>query len=132
MIDTATICAIATPPGNGAISVLRLSGKRSYEIAAKIMRFPSGEKKLGQLPANSIHLVNIVSGEEIIDEVLISLFRAPNSYTGEDLIEISCHGALYIQQKILELLVDAGARLAEPGEFTMRAFLNGKMDLSQA
>jgi len=132
MIDDATICAIATPPGNGAISILRISGKDTYKIAASMVNFPSGEKRLEELPANSIHYVSIVSGEEIIDEVLISLFRAPHSYTGEDLIEISCHGALYIQQKILELLVKAGARLAEPGEFTMRAFLNGKMDLSQA
>lgn len=132
MIDDATICAIATPPGNGAISILRLSGRDSYEIAAKLVRFPSGKKKVNKLPANSIHYASIVSGEEIIDEVLVSLFRAPHSYTGEDLIEISCHGALYIQQKILELLVNAGARLAEPGEFTMRAFLNAKLDLSQA
>lgn len=132
MKDDATICAIATPPGYGAISILRLSGRQAYDIAASLVRFPSGKKKLQELPASSIHLVNIVSGEELIDEVLISLFRAPHSYTGEDLIEISCHGALYIQQKILELLVSAGARLAEPGEFTLRAFLNGKMDLSQA
>lgn len=132
MIDDATICAIATPPGNGAISILRLSGRDSYEIAAKLVRFPSGGKKVNKLPANSIHYASIVSGEEIIDEVLVSLFRAPHSYTGEDLIEISCHGAHYIQQKILELLVNTGARLAEPGEFTMRAFLNAKLDLSQA
>ncbi len=132
MIDDATICAIATPPGNGAISILRLSGRDSYAIVGKLVRFPSGEKNVDKLPANSIHYASIISGEEIIDEVLLSLFRAPHSYTGEDLIEISCHGALYIQQKILELLVNAGARLAEPGEFTMRAFLNGKMDLSQA
>jgi tRNA modification GTPase len=132
MIDNATICAIATPPGNGAISILRLSGKDSFKIAAQLVNFPSGGKKLEQLPANSIHYANIIAGEVIIDEVLVSLFREPHSYTGEDLIEISCHGAIYIQQKILELLVGAGARLAEPGEFTLRAFLNGKMDLSQA
>jgi len=132
MIDAATICAIATPPGNGAISILRLSGESTFNIAAKILRFPSGEKKLSELPANSIHFASVVSGEETIDEVLVSLFRSPHSYTGEDLIEISCHGALYIQQRILELLVGAGARLADPGEFTLRAFLNGKMDLSQA
>jgi tRNA modification GTPase len=132
MTDDATICAIATPPGSGAISILRLSGKKAYDIASRIVSFPSGRKKLSDLPANSIHYARIVSGEEIIDEVLVSLFRAPHSYTGEDLVEISCHGAIYIQQKILELLVTAGARLAEPGEFTLRAFLNGKMDLSQA
>jgi tRNA modification GTPase len=132
MIDDATICAIATPRGNGAISILRLSGRDAYEIAARLVHFPSRAKDLKELPANTIHYASIVSGEEIIDEVLISLFRAPHSYTGEDLIEISCHGAIYIQQKILELLVKAGARLAGPGEFTMRSFLNGKMDLSQA
>ncbi len=132
MTDDATICAIATPPGNGAISILRLSGRDAFQIAEGLVSFPSGEKDLDELPANSVHFARILSGEEIIDEVLISIFRAPHSYTGEDLIEISCHGAVYIQQKILELLVDAGARLADPGEFTMRAFLNGKMDLSQA
>jgi tRNA modification GTPase len=132
MTDDATICAIATPRGNGAIAILRLSGPDSYKIAEKIVKFPSGGKKMQELPANTIHYASIVSGEEVIDEVLISLFRAPHSYTGEDLIEISCHGASYIQQKILELLVNNGARLAGPGEFTQRAFLNGKMDLSQA
>lgn len=132
MKDETTICAIATPPGNGAISIIRLSGPDTYKIASSLVDFPSGKKKIDALAPNSIHLANIISGEQVIDEVLLSLFRAPNSYTGEDLIEISCHGAVYIQQKILELLVEAGARLAEPGEFTLRAFLNGKMDLSQA
>jgi tRNA modification GTPase len=117
MIDDATICAIATPRGNGAISILRLSGRDAYEIAARLVHFPSRAKDLKELPANTIHYASIVSGEEIIDEVLISLFRAPHSYTGEDLIEISCHGAIYIQQKILELLVKAGARLAGPGKW---------------
>ncbi len=132
MIDDATICAIATPHGNGAISILRISGRDAYEIASRLIRFPSGSKKLKELPPNTIHYATVCSGKEVVDEVLVSLFRAPHSYTGEDLVEISCHGATYIQQKILELLVNAGARLAEPGEFTLRAFLNGKMDLSQA
>jgi tRNA modification GTPase len=132
MIDEATICAIATPRGNGAISILRLSGRESWEVAGKLLHFQSPGKKLPDLEANTIHLATVRDGKKVIDEVLVSLFRAPHSYTGEDMIEISCHGATYIQQKILELLVTSGARLAGPGEFTLRAFLNGKMDLSQA
>ncbi len=132
MPDDSTICAIATPAGNGAISVIRLSGTKACEIASGIVRFKSAEKSMGQLPAHTLHHAYIMDGNDVIDEVIISLFKAPRSYTGEDLIEISCHGAVYIQQKILELLVGAGARPAGPGEFTLRAFLNGKMDLSQA
>jgi len=127
-----TICAIATPPGSGAISVIRLSGKDSYTICEKIVVFQDKQTKLLSLEPSTIHYVSIASEGVLIDEVLISLFKAPRSYTGEDVIEISCHGAVYIQQKILELLLQYGARLARPGEFTQRAFLNGKMDLSQA
>ena len=132
MLDDSTICAIATPGGHGAISIVRLSGKESYKIAGKLVRFKSGDKSLDNQTANTIHYAYIMDGKEIVDDVLISLFKAPRSYTGEDLIEISCHGAIYIQQKIIEMLVNTGARVAEPGEFTLRAFLNGKMDLSQA
>ncbi|MCK4852935.1 MAG: tRNA uridine-5-carboxymethylaminomethyl(34) synthesis GTPase MnmE [Bacteroidales bacterium] len=133
MIDDSTICAIATPPGNGAIAIVRLSGTDTYKIAGKLISFQSGQKDIASLPPNTIHLASISSKEdELIDDVMVSLFRAPHSYTGEDLIELSCHGAHYIQQKILELMVTSGARLAEPGEFTLRAFLNNKMDLSQA
>jgi tRNA modification GTPase len=132
MKEDSTICAIASPPGPGAISIIRLDGKESYEIAEKLIQFKSGKKLIIDLPANTIHYAGILDNDEIIDNVLVSLFRKPHSYTGNDLIEISCHGALYIQQKILELLVNAGARIAKPGEFTLRAFLNGKMDLSQA
>jgi len=132
MMDDATICAIASPPGHGAISIVRLSGKDSYRIAGLLLELKSKKKDLAKLPGNTIHYADVKDGKEVVDDVLVSLFRSPHSYTGEDLIEISCHGAVYIQQKILELLVAAGARIAEPGEFTLRAFLNGKMDLSQA
>jgi tRNA modification GTPase len=132
MLDDKTICAVATPAGSGAIAMLRLSGKDTYQIAGKLIRFKSADKDITSLPPNTIHLADITNEEELIDDVMVSLYRAPRSYTGEDMIEISCHGAHYIQQKILEALIKAGARLAEPGEFTLRAFLNGKMDLSQA
>jgi len=133
MHDDSTICAIATPPGSGAISVIRISGRDTFRICQKIIRFKDrSKKKIQDLPANSIHYALVENTNTLIDDVLVSVFVAPRSYTGEDVIEISCHGAHYIQQQILELLVSSGARLAGPGEFTQRAFLNGKMDLSQA
>lgn len=131
MNDQTVICAIATAPGMGAIAVIRLSGKGCIEICDRIFVSPSS-KKLTDARPNTIHFGKIVDKEELIDEVLISVFRAPHSFTGEDSIEISCHGSVYIQQRILQLLISSGARLAAPGEFTQRAFLNGKMDLSQA
>lgn len=134
--DNNTICALATPHGSGAIAVIRLSGPDAIDIAARLFR---GRKPLGEYAANSIAFGNIVDfhlpendPSAVVDEVLVSVFRAPHSYTGEDSVEISCHGSQYIIQRILELLVDAGARGAAPGEFTQRAFLNGKMDLAQA
>jgi tRNA modification GTPase len=123
-----TICAIASPPGQGAISLIRVSGPETFTICGGIIP----NKKVSSLHPNTIHLCKISDKGFIIDEVLISIFKTPHSYTGEDLIEISCHGSTYIQQKIMELLVKEGACLAKPGEFTMRAFLNGKLDLSQA
>lgn len=131
MNDQTVICAITTAPGMGAIAVIRLSGKGCIEICDRIFVSPSS-KKLTDARPNTIHFGKIVDKEELIDEVLISVFRAPHSFTGEDSIEISCHGSVYIQQRILQLLISSGARLAAPGEFTQRAFLNGKMDLSQA
>ena len=131
MNDQTVICAIATAPGIGAIAVIRLSGKGCIEICDRIFVSPSHKKLVDVLP-NTIHFGKIVNKEELIDEVLISVFHAPHSFTGEDSIEISCHGSVYIQQRILQLLISSGARLAAPGEFTQRAFLNGKMDLSQA
>lgn len=132
MLDQSTICAISTSPGAGAIAVIRLSGSEAISIADKIFVSPKEGKTLANQKANTIHFGQIVFNEETIDEVVISLFKAPHSFTGEDSVEIACHGSVYIQQKILEILVESGARLALPGEYTQRAFLNGKMDLSQA
>lgn len=132
MLDQSTICAIATSPGVGAIATIRLSGEKAIEIADKVFQSPIKNKKLNQQIANSLHVGSLYEESEIIDEVVVSIFHAPHSFTGENIIEITCHGALYIQQRILELLIKKGARMARPGEFTQRAFLNGKMDLSQA
>ena len=123
-----TIAAIATPPGIGAIGVLRLSGDQSFEIVQKL--FPS--KNLKDQPAHTLHVGYLKEGKNVLDEVVISLFKKPASYTGEDVIEISCHGSPYVQQQILDALLRNGARLAKAGEFTQRAFLNKKLDLTQA
>jgi len=131
MIEESTICAISTPPGNGAIAIVRLSGRDALPITDKVFS-PRKKIRLAEQEANTIHFGTLSDGSEIIDEVLVSIFKAPHSYTGEDLVEISCHGSEYIQQRILQLLTKNGAKHAGPGEFTMRAFLNGKMDLSQA
>ncbi len=129
MIQNETICAAATPAG-GAITVIRVSGDNAIKIADKIFR---GKAKLSETRPNSIRYGEIVDADgTIVDDVLISVFKSPNSYTGENSIEISCHGAMYITKSIIKLLVDNGCKLAQPGEFTQRAFLNGKMDLSQA
>jgi tRNA modification GTPase len=132
MIDQSTICAISTSTGIGAIAVVRLSGSNAIEIADKIFVSRKADKKLADQLANTLHFGHIKSKEEIIDEVIVALFRAPHSFTGQNVVEISCHGSTFIQQKILEILIENGARPALPGEFTQRAFLNGKMDLSQA
>ena len=121
-----TIAAIATPPGIGAIGVLRLSGDQSFEIVQKL--FPS--KILKGQPANTLHVGFLKEGGNVLDEVVISLFRKPASYTGEDVIEISCHGSPYVQQQVLDALIRNGARLAKAGEFTQRAFLNKKFSAS--
>ena len=123
-----TIVAVATAPGLGAIAVIRISGEKSFEIINRL--FPS--KNLLLQTSHTMHVGLFKEDENAIDEVVISLFKGPKSFTGEDTIEISCHGSPYIQQKILEACVRNGARLARPGEFTQRAFLNGKMDLTQA
>jgi len=132
MIDQTTICAISTSPGIGAIALIRLSGSEAIQIADKVFQSPNKNKILTEQAANTIHFGQIIFKNEVIDEVVIAIFRAPHSFTGEDIVEISCHGSVFIQQKILEVLVENGSRLALPGEFTQRAFLNGKMDLSQA
>ena len=132
MLDQSTICAISTPPGTGGIAVIRLSGLEAISIAEKVYKSPSTGKKLSEQKANTLHFGIVESGNNLVDEVVVGLYKAPHSFTGEDIVEISCHGSVYIQQQILQLLISKGARLAKPGEFTQRAFLNGKMDLSQA
>lgn len=124
-----TICAISTPYGVGGIAVVRVSGEQAIELVDGLFR---GRHCLTDTPAGSVRHGHIVRGEETLDEVVCSVFRAPHSFTGEDVVEIACHGSLYIQQTLLAWLVDAGARTAQPGEFTQRAFLNGRMDLTQA
>jgi tRNA modification GTPase len=125
-----TICAISTPPGKGAIAIVRCSGHEALTISDKIIKLPS-KIRLPDLPANTLHYCSVYDGEQIIDQVVVAIFKSPHSYSGEDIVEISCHGSTYIQKKILELLVGSGARMATAGEFTMRAFLNGKLDLTQ-
>jgi tRNA modification GTPase len=132
MFNDSTICAISTPAGTGGIAVIRLSGSRAITIVDSVFRSPSPGKKLVDRAANTLHFGSIYKENVLLDEVVIGLFRAPHSYTGEDVAEISCHGSHYVQQQILRLMIDSGAELARPGEFTQRAFLNGKMDLSQA
>ncbi len=132
MNERSTIAAIATPRGQGAIAVIRLSGENAFPICDKIFRLAGSDKTLSELPEKTLHYGTIHENGKNIDQVLLSVFRLPRSYTGEDVIEISCHGSVYIQQKILQLLISHGAALAKPGEFTQRAFLSGKMDLSQA
>ncbi|RXR30071.1 tRNA uridine-5-carboxymethylaminomethyl(34) synthesis GTPase MnmE [Flavobacterium piscinae] len=131
MIPTETIVALATPSGAGAIAVIRLSGRAAIAIAANIFVSVSG-KDLTKQKTHTIHLGHIVSEGKTYDQVLVSIFKNPNSYTGEDVVEISCHGSTFIQQQIIQLLLRMGAKMAQPGEFTLRAFLNGKLDLSQA
>ncbi|MBL7970082.1 MAG: tRNA uridine-5-carboxymethylaminomethyl(34) synthesis GTPase MnmE [Prolixibacteraceae bacterium] len=132
MLDQSTICAIATSPGMGAIATIRLSGEKALEIADSVFQSPKTGKKLAAEKPNTLHFGSISDGKELIDEVVVGIFRAPHSFTGEEVVEITCHGSVYIQQRILQLLITRGARMALPGEFTQRAFLNGKMDLSQA
>ena len=126
-----TIVALATPSGAGAIAVIRLSGEDAINIASKIFHSISG-KDLAKQKTHTVHLGHIKDGNRILDEVLATVFKNPNSYTGEDTIEFSCHGSSFIQQEIIQLCLRKNARMATPGEFTLRSFLNGKMDLSQA
>lgn len=125
------ICAISTAPGVGAIAVIRLSGEGAIALTDQVF-ISSGGKSLTDTVANTVRFGQISDQGELLDEVLVTVFRAPHSFTGEESVEIACHGSLYIQQRLLQLLINRGARLAAPGEYTQRAFLNGKMDLSQA
>ena len=125
-----TICAPATVPGTGAISVIRVSGPEAFAVADKVVCFKKGS--VAESAGYTMKFGTVRSGKDVIDEVIVSIFRAPHSYTGEDSVEISCHASSYIVSTVMSLLFEAGARAAEPGEFTQRAFLNGKMDLAQA
>ncbi len=131
MTHTDTIVAMATPAGAGAIAVIRLSGPEALSIASTLFSSVSG-KNLANQKTHTVHLGHIKDGDKIIDEVLATIFKNPNSYTGEDVVEISCHGSNYIQQEIIQLCLRNGCRMAQAGEFTLRAFLHGKIDLSQA
>lgn len=131
MINQDAIVALATPSGAGAIAVIRISGKDAIAIGQSVFQSIKG-KDLTKQKSHTLHLGHIVSDNITLDEVLVSVFKGPNSYTGEDTIEISCHGSTYIQQQIIQLLLRKGCRMAQAGEFTLRAFLNGKLDLSQA
>ena len=128
---TETIAAISTAVAPSGIAIVRISGDDAIEIADKIY-FSKKEKKLSSQKGNTIHYGWIKDNGEIIDEVLVSVFKEPHSYTGEDSIEINCHGGVIAVNKILDAVIRAGARIAEPGEFTKRAYLNGRMDISEA
>jgi tRNA modification GTPase len=127
-----TICAIATPPGMGAIAVLRISGPESLAKALPLFQPMTGELNKANIKSHHLYFGNIIHKDQVLDEVLFTYFKAPNSYTAEDVVEISCHGSEFIQQRLVEIFLSKGIRFAEPGEFTMRAFFNGRLDLSQA
>ncbi|MFW9596885.1 MAG: tRNA uridine-5-carboxymethylaminomethyl(34) synthesis GTPase MnmE, partial [Paludibacter sp.] len=127
-----TIAAISTAPGVGGIAVIRVSGSDAFNVADAVFRSANKLNPVSSQSANTVVFGTIEEAGELIDEVLVTVFRAPHSFTGENVVEIACHGSVYVQQKILMLLLSKGCRLAMPGEFTQRAFLNGKMDLSQA
>jgi tRNA modification GTPase len=131
MLYNDSIVALATPSGAGAIAVIRISGPEAISIGNAVFKSIKN-KDLTQQKTHTLHLGHIMDDTKTLDEVLVSLFKGPNSYTGENTIEISCHGSTYIQQQIIQLLLRKGCRMADPGEFTLRAFLNGKLDLSQA
>ncbi|WP_159691252.1 tRNA uridine-5-carboxymethylaminomethyl(34) synthesis GTPase MnmE [Flavobacterium sp. 9R] len=131
MIPNDSIVALATPSGAGAIAIIRISGQDAIQIGNSVFRSIKN-KDLTTQKTHTLHLGHIMDGEKTLDQVLVSIFKGPNSYTGENTIEISCHGSTYIQQQIIQLLLRKGCRMADAGEFTLRAFLNGKLDLSQA
>ena len=131
VLNYETICAISTAPGKGAVAIIRISGKDSVKICNQIFK-AHNKSKLSLDNAKTVIIGNIIENRKIIDEVLITIFKGPQSYTGENIIEIACHGSTYIQSAIIQLLIRKGCRLAKKGEFTLRAFLNKKLDLSQA
>ncbi|MCI4443264.1 MAG: tRNA uridine-5-carboxymethylaminomethyl(34) synthesis GTPase MnmE [Lentimicrobium sp.] len=131
MLHNDSIVALATPSGAGAIAIIRISGEHAIAIGNSVFQSIKG-KDLTQQKSHTLHLGHVIDNQKTLDEVLVSIFKGPHSYTGENTIEISCHGSTYIQQQIIQLLLRKGCRMANPGEFTLRAFLNGKLDLSQA
>lgn len=132
MIHTDTIAAIATAMGNSGIGIVRISGGEAVAVADRIFKEKGKKEMLGEAPSHTIHYGYIYDGDQVVDEVLVMLMRGPKSFTAEDTVEIDCHGGMLVTRRILETVLKAGARLAEPGEFTKRAFLNGRIDLSQA
>jgi tRNA modification GTPase len=126
ILEQDTICALATAPGMGAIATIRVSGHKSFEVVEKIF-----SKSISDKDSHTVHFGLIKKKDTIIDEVVVTVFKNPKSFTGENSVEITCHGSVFIQQQIIQLLIRSGARMAKPGEFSMRAFMNGKMDLSQ-
>ncbi len=131
MLYNDSIVALATPSGAGAIAIIRISGEEAIAIGNSVFQSIRG-KDLTQQKSHTLHLGHVIDNQKTLDEVLVSIFKGPHSYTGENTVEISCHGSTYIQQQIIQLLLRKGCRMANPGEFTLRAFLNGKLDLSQA
>jgi len=127
-----TIAAISTPLGQGGIGIVRLSGEKALHIADRIFKPGRGDQLPSTLPTHTVHYGRVVDGDEVVDEALLTLMHAPRSYTREDVVEMSCHGGMVALRRVLELALAHGARLAEPGEFTKRAFLNGRLDLAQA
>ena len=132
VFHTDTIAAIATAMSDSGIGIIRVSGDEAIQIVDKISKLGNGKKRLTDVDSHTIHYGHIVDNDSIIDEVIISVMKGPRSYTAEDTVEINCHGGVLMVQKVLESVLKSGARMAEPGEFTKRAFLNGRIDLSKA
>ena len=132
MISTDTIAAIATAMGNSGIGIVRISGDEAIEVADRVFKLKGGKDKLANQKSHTIHYGFVCDGDEVIDEVLVMLMKGPRTFTAEDTVEIDCHGGMLVTRRVLEAVLKAGARLADPGEFTKRAFLNGRIDLSQA
>lgn len=132
MLDKSTICAVSTAPGVGGIAVIRVSGPEALPVALRLFRYGGETPVAESVKPRYAYYGEVIAGDELIDEVVLTYFRAPHSFTGEDTVEISCHGSVYIRRRLLECLVGEGCQLAQPGEFTRRAYLNGRMDLSSA
>ena len=127
-----TIAAISTAMSASGIGIIRISGENAMDVISRIYRSKGGKKKIKEVPTHTIHYGYIYDDNEMVDEVMVLLMKAPHSYTKEDTVEIDCHGGVYVMKRILETVIRHGARPAEPGEFTKRAFLNGRIDLTQA